>query len=167
MPVTQLQIAELFAIHRLRILRRRPARYLLRRIPRLALRQRVAPVIKMAQATKDPGVDGVVIAIDTWLGSWEHFLTGDWRRSLGHILGYPTLFHTFMANVLSRDLQDYVMPLPLDSINAFKVLSRLGLGLVGTHATADTHWHLYRSGTVAISQSNGGDRATQLGEDLV
>jgi hypothetical protein len=45
--VAELQIAELLAIHRLRILGRRPARYLLARISHLAPRQRVAGVIVM------------------------------------------------------------------------------------------------------------------------
>src|SRR5438552_3456611 len=45
--VAEFQIAELFSIDRLRNLRRRPARYLLATISRLAPRERVAGVIEM------------------------------------------------------------------------------------------------------------------------
>ena len=83
-------------------------------------------VMKMAEAMKNASVDGAIIAVDTWLGSHEHFLS-EWRSSVGYVLGYPTLYHTFMANVKARGLEEYIVPLPLDSVNALEVLSRLRL----------------------------------------
>jgi predicted O-methyltransferase YrrM len=76
--------------------------------------------ITLAQALKYSNINGVVIAIDTWLGSVEHWINDP--RDLGHTGGYPTLFQVFRANVVDQGLQDYIVPLPLDSVNGFEVL---------------------------------------------
>ena len=41
--------------------------------------------------------------------------------------GYPRLFQTFMANVISSGTSDRIVPLPMTSESAVVVLSRLGL----------------------------------------
>jgi predicted O-methyltransferase YrrM len=76
----------------------------------------------MAARAKELGLDCVVVAIDTWLGSSEHWLNADERSQLRFLNGYPRLYHTFVANVIDKGLQDYVVPLPLDSINALHLL---------------------------------------------
>ena len=80
--------------------------------------------ICMANAMRDASVDGVVISVDTFLGSWEHYEQKEHFPSLMHQNGYPTLFYTFLTNVVRRDLNEYVIPLALDSANANFVLSR-------------------------------------------
>ncbi len=86
-------------------------------------------VLTMAARMREKGVDGVVIAIDTWLGSSEHFLAkGDVHgKDLNYLNGYPRLYNTFIANVFDQGLEHYVVPLPLDSVNAFQVINSLGI----------------------------------------
>jgi hypothetical protein len=74
--------------------------------------------MSMATHLKQRGLDGVVIAVDTWLGSWDHWLQPTWFEHLRFEGGYPTLYKTFAANVIERNLTNYVVPLPLDSVNA-------------------------------------------------
>lgn len=81
--------------------------------------------ITLASALREFGLDGVVIAIDTWLGSSEHWLGQDLFGSLNVTCGYPTLQRTFMANILDESLQDYVVPFPIDSLNAQVVAQKL------------------------------------------
>ena len=81
----------------------------------------------MANHMRALNLDAVVVAVDTWLGSWDHW--GDERlfAELCFDHGYPRLYEKFAANVLRHGLQDYVVPMPLDSINARHVLSRAGV----------------------------------------
>jgi hypothetical protein len=50
--------------------------------------------------------------------------------TLSHVNGYPSLYYTFLANVVRSGLQDYITPLPIASESAVVVLGHLG-------ATAD------------------------------
>ena len=92
--------------------------------------------IHMAQALRDNGIDGVVVSVDTFLGSWEHYEQEEYFPSLMHQNGYPTLFYTFMTNVVEAGVQEYVHPLPLDSSNAFFVLNRKGIQADVVHIDA-------------------------------
>ena len=83
-----------------------------------------ASVLTMADALWRASVDdngkpisepGVILAIDTWLGSFEHWLGED---QLPMSIGRPVLYDTFIRNVVAAELQEYVVPLPLDSVNA-------------------------------------------------
>ena len=84
-------------------------------------------VIHMAGAARQAGLAATVIAIDTWLGSAEHWDTPEWREDLLFSNGYPMLYYTFLANIVERGLQDLVVPLPLDSQSASQVLKTRGL----------------------------------------
>lgn len=83
--------------------------------------------IAMAQRLKTLGLDGVVLAVDTFLGSSEHWLDPETFAQLRFADGYPTLFRTFAENVFSQNVQDYVLPLPVDSGNAFCILQGQGI----------------------------------------
>ncbi len=83
--------------------------------------------IAMARAMQRLGLDAVVIAVDTWLGSWDHWLEPAWFQEIALVNGYPALFHKFAANVVGEGLRDQVVPLPLDSANAAELLARLHL----------------------------------------
>ena len=90
-------------------------------------------VMTMARALKSLQLDGAVIAVDTWQGSWEHWLApqGEWGIDTaddpGFDRGRSRLYEKFIANVRAAELQDYVVPLPLDSNNAAHVLTQLGV----------------------------------------
>jgi Methyltransferase domain len=81
-----------------------------------------ASVVTMARRMREIGCNGVVIAVDTWLTSSEHWLDPTSGPPVARMHGYPLLYFTFLGNVVAEGLQDYVVPLPLDSINAFEVL---------------------------------------------
>lgn len=79
-------------------------------------------VATMAKALKARRADAVVIAVDTWLGSSEHYLQAEYGSALDFEYGYPRLYRQFAANMRNEGLSDYVLPLPLDSLNALELL---------------------------------------------
>ncbi|MCQ4159388.1 class I SAM-dependent methyltransferase [Roseomonas sp. GC11] len=87
-----------------------------------------ASVNFLCQAMAKAGVEGAVIAIDTFLGSPEH-----WNRerpdrifeSLRLRHGLPGLYWQFLSNMVHRGLQDRVVPLAQTSENAAPILRRL------------------------------------------
>lgn len=82
----------------------------------------------MADLLRVNAIDGVIIAVDTWLGSSDHWLSDRWFGDLSFQLGYPAIYRKFMNNVLDAHLENYVIPLPLDSLNAAEVLKHYGIG---------------------------------------
>jgi len=127
-----------------------------------------ASTIHMAELMRLHRIDGVVIAVDTWLGAWDHWLTDQWFEELDLQGGRPTLQRRFMNNVVSRGLQDYVLPLPLDSVNAAGVAHHLGLPIDLLHIDAGHDadavatdlrlwWPLLREGGVLIGDDYHGD----------
>jgi predicted O-methyltransferase YrrM len=118
-------------------------------------------VLSLAAALRDNGIDGVVVAVDTWLGSVEHWVNPDWRSALGLTHGYPTLQRTFMRNVIEAGLERFVVPLPLDSLNAAALLRRAKIAPDIIHIDAghdfasvtsdlEAWWRLLGSGGVLI-----------------
>ncbi len=86
-----------------------------------------ASVVTMAREIQRLQLDAVVIAIDTWLGSSEHYLWEKFIPDLDFEFGYPRLYHKFAANICNEGLSDQVVPLPLDSINGFQLLKARGI----------------------------------------
>jgi hypothetical protein len=81
--------------------------------------------ITMARSMRDAGIDGCVIAVDTFLGSAEHW---DLTRNLfTRTHGFPDIYGTFLANVHAAGVSGYVVPMPQTSANAAIVLRRLGI----------------------------------------
>ena len=89
--------------------------------------------IRMARAMRDAGIDGCVIAVDTFLGSPEH-----WRDAglFKRVHGMPDLYSIFMSNVWAAGVQDYVVPLPQTSVTAAKILQDAGLSPSLVHVDA-------------------------------
>lgn len=90
--------------------------------------------ITMAEILRSHGIDGVIICVDTWLGSPEHCLSPRHHptepahyKSLRHMNGLPRLYDTFMANVAMKGVENYIIPLPNTSDNAFEMFRRIGL----------------------------------------
>ena len=81
----------------------------------------------MAENLKNLNLSSAIIAIDTWLGAEDHWTSDKWFDSLKIREGLPNLQKTFMTNVQAKSLTDYIIPLPLDSINAFYVLKHFSL----------------------------------------
>ena len=78
--------------------------------------------ITMARAIKDAGIDGCVIAIDTFLGSAEHWEGEAYERNFTRETGLPNLYRTFLSNVYHAGVQDYVVPMPQTSTTAALIL---------------------------------------------
>ncbi len=108
-----------------------------------------ASTIVMARELQRLGIDGVVFAIDSWLGSVEHWIEPHYFASLNMVHGYPALQRKFMANMLAHDVQDVVVPLPLDSINAANLLAHHGISLDMIHLDAG---HDVRSVTADLAE---------------
>jgi hypothetical protein len=101
-----------------------------------------ASVVTLAREIARLKLDAVVIAIDTWLGSSEHYLWEKFIPDLDFEFGYPRLYHKFAANICNERLQDFVVPLPLDSINGLQLLKERGIRPEVLHIDAG---HDYRS----------------------
>lgn len=86
-----------------------------------------ASVVTMASEIQRLQLDAVVIAIDTWLGSSEHYLWEKFIPDLDFEFGYPRLYHKFAANICREGVSEQVVPLPLDSINALQLLKERGI----------------------------------------
>lgn len=117
-----------------------------------------ASVIHMADGLRSIYSSGVVIAVDTFLGSAEHWL-GEYPVPMRD--GRSTLYDTFIDNVVAAGLREYVVPLPIDSINAAMVLRDLGVVVDMIHLDAahdamsvsmdlQAWWPLLRAGGVLI-----------------
>jgi len=90
--------------------------------------------ITMAQAMKEAQIDGCVIAIDTFLGSSEHW---NWKLALHtRVHGMPDIFETFMSNVWSAGVQNYVIPMPQTSVTAALILQQLKITAAVVHIDA-------------------------------
>jgi SAM-dependent methyltransferase len=88
--------------------------------------------ITMAAAMQRARLDGCVIAVDTFLGSIEHWGAPLFARSHG----LPDLYQTFAENVHYAGVADYVVPLPQTSSSAAAILLRLGIAASVVHIDA-------------------------------
>jgi predicted O-methyltransferase YrrM len=97
-----------------------------------------ASTIYLADLMKRNAVAGTVIAVDTFLGSVEH-----WDRNSGfaglipHRFGMPLLYEQFLSNVVRSGAHDRIVPLALTSTAAAVLLRRLGIqaGLIHIDAS--------------------------------
>jgi hypothetical protein len=78
--------------------------------------------ITMANAIKHAGIDACVIAVDTFLGSVEHW-SGP-NALFKRANGLPDLYRTFLSNVYDAGLTEYIVPLPQTSSAAAIILAR-------------------------------------------
>ena len=114
--------------------------------------------IHMADRLRSIYSSGVVVAVDTFQGSAEHWL-GEHKVPMWN--GKPSLYETFIENVRYCELENWVVPLPIDSINAAMVLRDLGVVVDMIHMDAahdamsvsmdlQAWWPLLRDGGVLI-----------------
>jgi predicted O-methyltransferase YrrM len=67
--------------------------------------------------------DTQILCVDTWLGSEEHYtwLT-DWKPDLKKINGFPSIYYTFLSNIVQANLQANIIPFGTTSSIAASVL---------------------------------------------
>ena len=86
-----------------------------------------ASALYLARTMAERNVAGTVIAVDTWLGAVDHWADEALFAELGTEHGYPSLYRTFLANVVRDGMTDRIVPLPLDSVNAAELLRLRGV----------------------------------------
>jgi len=91
--------------------------------------------------------DSTLICVDTWLGSTEHYENSlpnsEWERARIFLEdGYPSIYKTFVTTIRNNNLQDYIIPIPIDSHQAFILLERAGVSPDITYIDAS---HDYQS----------------------
>jgi hypothetical protein len=94
----------------------------------------------MARSMKTHNLDSVLICVDTWLGSLEHWKSPADRAHLDTKNGRPTIYESFMTNVDREELSGYVVPLPLPSTIACQLLADMPVDMVyldGSHDYRD------------------------------
>jgi hypothetical protein len=96
----------------------------------------------MGRAARDLNLDCAIIAIDTWLGSAEHWIGSTASLTVDRRFGYPMTYYTFLSNVMHDKQAHRFVPLPLDSTNAYEVLRHHGIVPDVIHIDAG---HDYRS----------------------
>ena len=84
----------------------------------------------LAKSMRDCGKGGVLFAVDTWLGAIEfwnlRFSHGkpDPARDMELINGYPSVFYTFLSNMVHENVSKFVVPLPMTSAMGASLLAR-------------------------------------------
>lgn len=79
----------------------------------------------MTQLAKVHNPDVEVVAIDTFLGSVEHWTKESYLMTLKN--GRPTIYEQFMSNTIHQNLWENVTPFPVDSINGYEVLKKFNV----------------------------------------
>jgi SAM-dependent methyltransferase len=89
-----------------------------------------ASALHMAWLAREFGIECEIVCIDTWLGSVEHWfdrVRPHYFKSLNLRHGYPTLYYTFLANVVRAGATDIITPLPIASAGAARLLAAHGV----------------------------------------
>lgn len=79
-----------------------------------------ASSILFAEYLQEQG-HGMVLSVDTWLGAlefWSRRLSGgrpDPSRDLMFRHGHPSIYYTFLSNVVGKNVTDFVIPFPVPS----------------------------------------------------
>jgi len=79
--------------------------------------------ITMANVVKKLNLNCKIYCIDTWLGAlefWNNDQTSD--KDLFLKYGYPQIYYQFLSNVIHTNNQDIIIPVPLPSNIAWKLL---------------------------------------------
>jgi len=85
-----------------------------------------ASLLRMHGLARELGLPTQFIAVDTWLGSAEHWLGAKDRARLKLKGGYPDLYRQFAFNIVALEATD-VFALPMTSTAAAAVLDKLGV----------------------------------------
>jgi hypothetical protein len=122
--------------------------------------------IAMATAMRDAGREGCVIAVDTFLGSVEHW--GLDAAALPRTHGLPDLYRAFLDNVFLKGVASRVVPLPQTSLTAAAILRRAGISARLVHidaghdkadvlGDAEAYWALLEPGGMLVGDDYAAD----------
>lgn len=114
--------------------------------------------IHFAELLRDNGINGKVIAVDTFLGSVEHHNPA-YEGPMQH--GRPMLYEQFLSNVVYACVEDFVVPMPQTSANAAVLLEQYSVRADLVHidashdeesvlADARAYWKLLKRGGILV-----------------
>lgn len=84
-----------------------------------------ASAIHMAKLCGEEEIEAEILCIDTWLGVHGLWLRAEQTEEVLKLRnGFPTLYLTFMRNVIDAGMQKVITPLPLPSAEAAQVLTK-------------------------------------------
>lgn len=99
--------------------------------------------IRWAEEIKRNNLDSKVYCVDTWLGATEFHtnLANSKNRNLMMKNGYPQIFYQFLSNVVHRNVQDIIIPIPNTSIIGYNILryNKISPDIVYIDASHDYH----------------------------
>lgn len=121
--------------------------------------------IYMARHLKAQKRDAVILCIDTWCGGVDHWLRAN--EKIQFHFGRVDLYYKFVANVIDSGCQDMILPLSLDSLNAARLLTALGVKadfayIDASHEGGDVlrdyeaYWPLVRDGGIFLIDDYSG-----------
>jgi predicted O-methyltransferase YrrM len=94
--------------------------------------------INMAKCLRDNGMQSLVFAVDTFLGSPQMWYdNADWRKSLKLVHGYPTYYYTFLANVFNSGVENFVVPVPATTYSAYLMFAHSNIKFDLIHIDAE------------------------------
>ena len=99
-------------------------------------------VMRMASKLQALSLDAAIIAVDTFRGSSEHWCNPELFKMMNVRDGIPSIYDTFVANLFAKSLQQYVVPMPVDSHTASEILREKNTKVDIVHIDAG---HSYRS----------------------
>ncbi len=120
--------------------------------------------VYLASLMKKKAIDGIVLCIDTWLGTVNNLLRSDdpiWGLGKYYQHGYPALHQQFLANIMHSDLQNYILPLPTTSAIGARWLTAKGIQadmvyIDGSHEEEEVsqdivnYWRILKPGGIMV-----------------
>jgi hypothetical protein len=126
-----------------------------------------ASCVRMARLAKEASLshEVTVVAIDTWLGSMEHYLTTA-REEYQYGNQYGNSYERFCENIVRSGVADLVIPFPQTSVTAAQILAHFQIqpDLIYIDASHDyrnvladleIYWKLLRMGGVLFGDDFG------------
>jgi hypothetical protein len=129
--------------------------------------------LAIARLFRERRHDGVVIAVDTWLGSWENWCQWDGAELPRFESGRSIFQSAFMQRVEAQGLQPYVVPLPMDDHNASVLMRRkrvradvvvldLRVARQSVESRLKRWWYLLRAGGPLLARFRPSDEHAYL-----
>ena len=82
--------------------------------------------VNMANICRHLDLDAEILCVDTWLGAPEHVKNEAFHKALRFKNGYPSIYYTFLRNIVDRNVQDLITPIPMPSGQAITLLQAFG-----------------------------------------